>query len=106
MKILVLLGPAPGASPDKMGPHLAAETQHAYDLYKSGVAREIYFRQDTPGAVMVFECKDAAEAAEIANSLPLAKAGFLKIDIIPLAPFAVWDKLSPGPGPAQSKSQS
>ena len=95
MKILVLLSPAPGASPEKMGPHLAAETRHAYELYTSDVVREIYFRKDGPGAVMVLEAKDAAEAAQIIDTLPLAKEGFLSPQIIPLAPFAVWDRLTP-----------
>lgn len=93
MKILVLLSATPEATPEKMGPLLAAETQHAYEMYRSGVARELYFRTDTRGAVMILECKDVAEAAEVLAELPLAKAGLIKPEIIPLAPFAVWDRL-------------
>jgi hypothetical protein len=95
MKILVLLSPMPGTTPEQMRPVVAAETRHAYELYTSDVVREIYFRKDAPGAVMILEAKDAAEAAEIVGTLPLAKAGFIKPEIIPLAPFAVWDRLTP-----------
>jgi len=97
MKILVLLNPTAEANAEQMRPHLLAETQHAYEMYRSGVARELYFRQDARGAVMILECKDVAEAAEVIAELPLAKAGFLKPEIIPLAPFAVWDRLGVTP---------
>ena len=97
MKILVLLHPAEGASPAQMGPHLADETRHAYELYTQDVVREIYFRKDAPGAVMMLEAKDVEEASRIVDSLPLAKHGFIKPQIIPLGPFAVWDRLTPAP---------
>jgi hypothetical protein len=42
------------------------------------------FRTDRLGVVNMLECASVAEAQEILNTLPLAKAGFLQFEIIPL----------------------
>ena len=67
MRILCLDIPAPGASLEKYAPHLNAEALHAWGLYKSGFIRDIYF--------------------------PLAKAGLLSFECIPLGSFINWENL-------------
>ena len=40
-----------------------------------------------PGAVLVLEVADEAAATEIADNLPLASAGLIKTDLIPVSPL-------------------
>src|SRR6218665_118141 len=41
--------PLPGATLEKYQPHLENEVRHTWEVYKSGIVRDIYFRQDRPG---------------------------------------------------------
>ena len=94
MKVLILLHLVAGTNPSQLGPILPAETHHAWEMYKSGALREIYFRGDSQGAVLVLEAADKADAEKIAASLPLVKAGFASVQAIPLLPFTSWERLS------------
>ncbi len=87
MKILAIITAAEGTSPERMQDYLVEENKIVWDLYKSGLIREMYFRSDVLGAVFVFECANLAEAQQALNQLPLIEAGILMAQIIPLAPF-------------------
>jgi hypothetical protein len=94
MKILALDKIMPGVQPQKdIYPHMHEEMVVAWDLHKSGVIREMYFRQDRPGAVLVLECANATEAREVVNKLPLVKKGLVDFDLIPLGFFAPLEAL-------------
>ena len=93
MKFLIIMHPEPGADLARIGPVLPAEVKHAWEMYKSGVARELYMRGDGKGAVLVLECADAAEAERQAGGLPLVKAGLARLEILALAPFAPFESL-------------
>lgn len=93
MKILCLDRPLPGATFDKYQPHLEAEVRHTWASYKSGVVRDVYFRQDRPGVALFLECESVDEAKKHLAELPLAKAGLLDFDVIPLGPFVNWELL-------------
>ena len=62
MKLLCLDIPQPGASLEKYQPHLLNEARHAWQLYKGGIVRDIYFRQDRPGVALIAECESVAAA--------------------------------------------
>lgn len=69
------------------------EVRHTWLLYKSGVIRDIYFRQDRPGVAIIAEA-DSIEAAKRAlDELPLVKAGLIEWEMIPLGPFTNWEFL-------------
>lgn len=93
MRILCLDIPAPGASLEKYAPHLNAEALHAWGLYKSGFIRDIYFRQDRPGVAIFLECDSVDEAMNVMAEFPLAKAGLLSFECIPLGSFINWENL-------------
>jgi hypothetical protein len=93
MKFLVLMGSAPGVDLTQMLPVLPAEAKHAWEMYKSGIARELHLRGDGKGAVLVLECVDLAEAERQIGGLPLMKAGLARVEIIPLAPFTPFENL-------------
>jgi hypothetical protein len=97
MKLLCLDVPQPGASLEKYQPHMADEARHAWQMYKRGFIRDIYFRQDRPGVAIIAEA-DSVQAAKAAlNEFPLAKAGLIGWEAIPLGPFTNWESLfAPG----------
>jgi hypothetical protein len=97
MKFLLLMHPTPGADRAQMAPVLPAEVRHAWAMYRSGVARELYMREDGKGAVLVLECADLGEAERQASALPLVQAGLARLEIIALAPFAPFESLFAAP---------
>lgn len=93
MKFLCLDIPLPGASLERYQPHLIDELRHTWHSYKGGFIRDIDFRQDRPGVAIIAEC-DSIEAARAAlAAFPLAKAGLIDWDVIPLGPFLNWEFL-------------
>lgn len=66
---------------------------HAWRLYKSGFIRDIYFRQDRPGVAIFLECDTVEEANNVMAEFPLAKAGLLTFECIPLGSFINWENL-------------
>ena len=93
MKILALEKDVPGVADDACGPHLKAEASRAWALQQAGVLRELYFRADWPGAVLVLECRDVDEARGVLATLPLVRAGLIDFDLIPLVPYPGFARL-------------
>jgi hypothetical protein len=93
MRILALDRPAAGATLAAYQPHILAEVRHTWGAYKSGLVRDIYFRQDRPGVAIFLECADAEAAKAALAELPLVRAGLLDFDVIPLGPFVNWELL-------------
>lgn len=73
--------------------HLRAEAQRVWELYMSGIVREIYFRADQTTAVLILECPDAKTATAHLSSLPLVEAGLIEFDIISLIPYTGFARL-------------
>jgi hypothetical protein len=61
--------------------------------YKDGLIRDIYLRQDRPGVAVVLECASLEDANKALAEFPLAKAGLLDFEAIPLGPFTNWESL-------------
>ncbi|PDS63042.1 superoxide dismutase [Rhizobium anhuiense] len=93
MKLLCLDVPQPGASLEKYAPHMQDEVRHAWQMYKGGIIRDIYFRQDRPGVVIVAEAESVDAAKAALAEFPLAKSGLIGWDVIPLGPFTNWESL-------------
>lgn len=87
MKVLALEVETPGSTAEQFQPHLKAEARRVWELYQAGTLREIYFRQDWPGAVLILECADAGEARDALATLPLVQAGLIAFEIIALRPY-------------------
>lgn len=93
MKLLCLDVPQAGATLDQYAPYLHDEVRHTWELYKSGLVRDIYFRQDRPGVAIMAEA-DSVEAARAAlMQVPLAKVGLIGWEVIPLGPMLNWELL-------------
>ncbi len=74
-------------------PHIPDEMQQARALYAEGSVRQIWRRDDLPGACILWEADSEQSVREMLNRLPLVRAGMLEIiALIPLKPY-------PGFGP-------
>ncbi len=93
MKILALERDVPGVDDADFKPHSRAEAARVWELYQAGVVREIYFRADRPAAVLVLECADGDEAAEVLGTLPLVRAGLIAFDLVPLVAYPGFARL-------------
>ena len=93
MKILAIEKEVPGIADEAFGPHLKAEAARAWELYQAGVLRELYFRTDWSGAVLILECAGVEEANDVLNTLPLVQAGLITFDIIPLKAYPGFSRL-------------
>jgi muconolactone delta-isomerase len=93
MKILAIEKELPGASAEKFKPYTKVEALRAWELYQSGIIRELYFRQDRKEAVLVLECRDIKEAESVLDSLPLVKEKLIAFDLIPLIPYPGFARL-------------
>jgi muconolactone delta-isomerase len=93
MKILAIEKDVPGVSEADCVSHLKAEAARVWELYQSGVIRELYFRADVHSAVLVLECPDIDTAKHIINSLPLVQERLIAFEIIPLIPYPGFSRL-------------
>lgn len=93
MRILALDRPQPGATFERYQPHLTSEVRHTWAAYRSGAIRDIYFRQDRPGVAIFLECTGVDEAKRLLADFPLAKAGLIDFEVIPLGAFTNWEVL-------------
>ncbi len=93
MKILAIERERQGPRAEDFQPYLRAEAARAWELYVSGVFRELYFDRDQQNAVLMLECADVVEASEVLNTLPLVQAGLITFDIIPLVPYPGFARL-------------
>ena len=93
MKVLAIEREVPGVSEEKFSPHLKEEAAKVWELYQANVVRELYFRKDWPGAVLMLECEDAEEAFAILDMLPLVREGLIAFDVIPLVPYPGFSRL-------------
>jgi muconolactone delta-isomerase len=70
---------------------LAREVQQVRELQAGGMIREIWMREDTPGAAIVWEAAGEAELREAIATLPLFQAGMLEIvALVPLKPYPAF----------------
>ncbi len=96
MKLLAIDHMLPGATPELIRQHLLAEARHVWELHSAGIVREVYSRADRPGTVLMLEAHDEEDARRVLESFPLARAGLVAFDIVPLAAFRSLELLFEG----------
>jgi muconolactone delta-isomerase len=83
-----------GVTPEQFTPELGTvEARRVWELYQEGTVREIYFRADRPSAVLLLECTDVAAAEATLAGLPLAAAGLIRFEIVPLRAYPGFARL-------------
>jgi muconolactone delta-isomerase len=93
MKFLALERETPGFPSDQWQPHLRPEAAHAWELYQSGLIRELYFDSEHHTAVLILECADKEAAINLLATLPLVVAGAITFEVIPLVPYPGFARL-------------
>ena len=93
MKILALEQDVAGFTAEDFTPHLKAESARVWELYQTGVLRELYFRADRHSAVLILECANVEESQSILKTLPLVEHGLITFDVIPLVAYPGFARL-------------
>ena len=93
MKVLAFEREHPGIPKERFQPYLKAEAARLWELYQSGLVRELYFRADRSEAVLVLECDDLENAQAHLASLPLVQEGLITFEVIPLIPYPGFGRL-------------
>ncbi|RNC85445.1 MAG: superoxide dismutase [Balneola sp.] len=93
MRIIAIERETPGLDKRDFVPHLRAEALQGWKLYREGIIREMYFRDDKPEAVLILECKDLADAEKYLATLPLVEKGLISFELIPLKPYHGFERL-------------
>ena len=96
MKILAIERETGGTTDTQFTqPLLQREAGRAWELYQSGIIREMYFHRDQHIAVLMLECADVDEARAALDTLPLVQAGF-DFDLMPLIAYSGFARLFAG----------
>lgn len=93
MKIFAIDKLLPGATLEKIQPFLKEEARHAWKLHKEGYLRELHFRTDHPGVVIVMEVDSIEQARRIMNELPLVREKLIDFEYIPVGAFLPFEGL-------------
>lgn len=93
MKMLAIERELPGIRDEEFKPHLKSEALKAWEYYKKGTIRELYFRGDREEAVLMLECDSVEEANKYLSELPLVKNKLIEFDIIPLKAYPGFERL-------------
>lgn len=93
MQFLVLARVAQDVLMEQVLPHVKAEAEAVGQKYSAEIVRSIYYIADMSGAVLMCEAPNLDAMQEIAAQFPMAKAGVLKFEILPLKPYTGLESL-------------
>jgi hypothetical protein len=96
MKVFAIGSGAAPLTPEQKQQYMPAEVPATLKLYLDGKMEQFWFRGDTPGVVFLMNSESLDEAKETIAALPLAKAGILNFDFIPVGPLAPLGMLIQG----------
>jgi hypothetical protein len=63
------------------------EVPHTLQLYLEGKIEQFWFRDDKPGVIFLMNIESVEQAKATVDALPLAAAGFLAYEFIPVGPL-------------------
>lgn len=93
MKLICSLLATSTASPDRFMAYEQAESERVWELYTSGVLKEIYLRTDTIGAAIVLQCNSQSEAENAIDTLPMVKAGLFEVSYMALGEWTEMTRM-------------
>jgi hypothetical protein len=93
MRILAILRPPAGSDPrDAVAQHAHQEMQALWDLYRTGVVREMYSPGGL-GAILILEAESLEDADRHLASLPLLTNQIMSLELTELHPFSALQML-------------
>ncbi|MBD1868010.1 hypothetical protein H6F93_02555 [Leptolyngbya sp. FACHB-671] len=87
MQFLVLARAAEGVAMEQVLPYVKAEAEMVWQQYSAEIVRSVYYIADMSGAVLMCEAPTLEVMQEIATQFPMAQAGVLKFEVLPLKPY-------------------
>ena len=93
MKILALEHDLSGATANAFQKYAREEACKVWELYQTGVIRELYFRVDRSEAILVLECSSVEEAEGFLAELPFVREGLIAFEQIPLKAYPGFARL-------------
>jgi len=93
MKILAIGKEIDSITPESIQPYLADEARRVWELYKSGIIREIYLGKEDHCAVIILECDSLENANKYLSTLPLVKEKLISFELKTLLPYDGFDRL-------------
>lgn len=93
MKIIALEIENEDVDPIKFKELGREEANKLWQLYKKGIVREFYFRDDENSAVLILETQNLEEAKKSLSELPYVKNELISFDLIPLKPYPGFERL-------------
>ena len=86
MRFLVICRPAPGRDQDEFKRLLPGETAALRGLKAKGILTEAW-SPGRPGAVLILDVPDEAEAGRLVAQFPLVQAALISTELVPLHPI-------------------
>ena len=93
MRILAIEHENVGLTHDNFKPHLYNEAAQAWELYQSGLIRQIDFCKERSAAVILLECEDLDHARQVLATLPLVEAGLITFELLTLSAYPGFARL-------------
>ncbi|HET7105917.1 MAG TPA: hypothetical protein VFI38_03840 [Candidatus Acidoferrum sp.] len=103
--VLAILTPRPGVTVEQIMKIMPAEIRATVPLYLDGKIQQWFTRGDGRGVIFLLNCKDAAEARALLESLPLSKENLVDEQFIPVGPLMPLGILLREPNQAVSSSR-
>jgi hypothetical protein len=98
VKVLAIGHPRSGIRWEHIAPYVGEQARSVWERYEIDQVREFYLRADHQlGAVLILECDDVTEAERLVATLPMAEAGLLDFELIPMRPFMGFRELFEDP---------
>ena len=85
--VLAMLSPKTGVTVAQIMNIMPAEIRATVPLYLDGKIQQWFTRGDGRGVIFLLNCKDAAEARALIESLPLSKENLMDEEFIPVGPL-------------------
>lgn len=92
-RVLSILRLKEGVAADVVQDLVVDEVRAIWDRYLDGRIRELYGVPGGPGAVLMLESETVEAARADLEEMPLARAGYLDVQLVELRPFVAWAEL-------------
>jgi hypothetical protein len=87
MQFLIIGRIGAGTEVEQALPFVKPEAAKVWELYASDRLRSIHYIADKSGAVLFCEANNVEEINTMTAQLPMAQAGVMQFEIIPLLPY-------------------
>ncbi len=84
MKVVAIITFRSAGTPEATAEQLKAEADQLWELHTAGTLREMYYRKDKPGGLLMLEVESLEAANELLSQLPSAKLELASIECFPV----------------------